>query len=172
MADLQTMLNKFLASLYGGFGTGITYLPAGIVSSQFTPVSNVSTTETDLLTYTLPAGALSANGAGLRITAWGTLAANGNTKTVRVYFGASVVTTLASTNNNVAWKSTAVVTRVTATTQVAMGDTYFGALAIADGRTTSPTETLSGSLVIKVTGQSGTGSGDVTNIGLTVEVTP
>lgn len=168
MADLQTLLNKFLASLYGGFGTGVTYLPGGVLSSQITPVSNVSTTETDLMSYTLPANALSADGKGVRVTAFGTSAANGNTKTARLYFGATLVATQVFTSSASSWHIVADIVRTGAATQTA-GAYIITALFVGTTFTTAPTETLSGAVVIKATGQSGTGSSDVTQTGMLVE---
>lgn len=173
MPDLTTMLSKFLASLYGGFGTGISYNPAGVVSSQFAAVSNGTTVETDLLTYTLPAGALSANGMGVRITTWGTMANNGNTKTVRVYFGATAVTTLATAvAANQQFFAQATILRVTATTQTAVGNLFWTGLSAANLGVSTPAETLSGAIVLKLTGQSGTAGGDVTSAGFVVEALP
>lgn len=170
MADLTTLLSKFLVSLYSGFGTGINYNPAGVISVNVTPVSNVGTAETDLMTFTLPANALGVNGTGVRITVWLTTAANGNTKTSKVYFGGTVLRTRSAADNNVLFVYQAEVFRVSATTQVA--NAAFANPTDAGWVATSPAETLSGAVTIKVTGQSGTGSNDVTATMMLIEALP
>src|SRR5207248_3063950 len=67
-----------------------------------TAVSNVGTAETDLITYTMPANTLSANGQRVRITAFCTTAANANLKTIKIYFGATALrnTGAAAFNND------------------------------------------------------------------------
>lgn len=140
-----------------------------ILNVNVTPVSNVSTTETDLMTYTLPAGWMSANGMGIRVSAFGTTAANGNSKTVRLYFGASVVAIQAAiTSSGSAWHTTMIVLRTGATTQVSGGNIWT-ALNTGNPASPSPTETLSGTVIIKVTGQSATAGADVTQTGMVVE---
>ena len=74
---------------------------------------------------------------------------------VRVYFGGTVIfdtTALAFTAGT--WRFQAKVTRTSATDQVAVttfsGDTT---LVPVTGRTAAPAETMSGAIVIKVTGQ-------------------
>lgn len=137
-----------------------------VIYTNVTPASNVSTGETVLMTYTLPANTLSATGQAVRIRGSVVLAANSNTKITRVYFGASLVTAVVTTSSaGVALDFEAVVFRTGAATQYGMGK-MIGATGttsvVNDTRTTSPTETLSGALTIKLTGQSGTASNDVT----------
>lgn len=171
MPDLTTLLSKFLSVLYGGFG-GTNYLPDGVISIQTTPVSNVSTSETDLMSFALGAAALGANGKGVRITAWGTNGGNTNMKTVKVYFGATVVATLASSAaNGNAWYAQATVFRKSGTTQEAIGIVEQSNLTPAPTHST-PGETLAGAVTIKTTGQSDTASNDVTQTGMLVEALP
>lgn len=142
---------------------------SSILNVNITPVSNVSTTETDLMTYTLPAGWMSANGMGVRISAFGTTAANGNSKTVRLYFGAQVLAIQAAiTSVSSAWHTTGIVLRTGATTQ-ATGGNIWTALNTGNPASVAAAETLSGTIIIKATGQSATAGADVTQTGMVVE---
>lgn len=146
--------------------------PGGVLNVNVTPVSNVSTTETDLMTYTLPANTMAVNGQGIRVSAYGTTAANGNSKTARLYFGASVVAIQAAiTSSGSAWHATMIVLRTGAATQAAGGNIWT-ALNTGNPASPFPAETLSGPIVIKATGQSGTGSNDITQTGMVVEALP
>lgn len=153
------------------FGTA-TYLPSGVIYRNVVPASNVGTAETDLMSYPLPAGAISADGKGVRITTWGTTAANVNVKAVRLYFGAQQVSAIAGiATSGTAWYLSSIVLRKSATTQTAGGTSFInnntgGAFAV------TPAETLSGIVVIKITGTSAVGSNDVTVACLLVEALP
>lgn len=174
MPDLTTLLSKFLTALYGGFG-GANYLPSGPLSSQFTSVSNVSTTETDLMTYALPAGALSANGKGVRIKAWGSFAANGNSKAVKLVFGATTLHTRTASTNGGMWVFDSIVLRTSATAQIGTAELRESTATtntLYSGENTTPAETLSGAVTIKVTGTSAVGSSDITQLGMLIEALP
>lgn len=152
-----------------GAGSG-SYTPSGVLSVQLTPVSNVSTSETDLMTYSLPANSLNVNGKGVRITVWLTTAANANTKTSKVYFGGTVLRSRSAADNNILFVYQAEVYRTGAATQSA--NATFANPTDAGWSATSPTETLSGAVIIKVTGQSATGSNDLTATMMKVEAMP
>lgn len=162
-----------LSNIAVGAGTQ-TGSPVLSIFTSTTAASNVGTAETDLITYAMPANTLSADGKGLRIRAWGTLANDANTKTVRVYFGASVVETYAGTNGNTGWYSDSTVLRTGATAQISVGWQTQNVVSggIRGLTTASPTETLSGAVTIKVTGQSGAASNDVTVLALIIEALP
>jgi hypothetical protein len=74
------------------------------------------TSEDTLQSFTIPASAV-AVGKTIRITAAGTCAANGNTKTMKVYYGASLVATPAAATNNKNWWLQLTVTLTAAATQ-------------------------------------------------------
>lgn len=65
--------------------------------------TGANVTDTALFTYSLPANAFSATNKVIHITAWGSFAANGNTKTVRIKWnglaGTTVVASASSVNN-------------------------------------------------------------------------
>lgn len=173
MPDLQTLLNKFLANLYGGFGTGVNYLPSGMLAINLTAGSNGTTLETDLISSTVT-GIMAVNAQGVRIRAWGTTAANANSKVIRLYFGATLVGAVAAfTTSASGWVVQADVYRTGATAQVAIGFGNYVSSGYNNITNSTPAETLSGAIVIKVTGQAAAGaSNDITGVGLTVEALP
>lgn len=141
-------------------GTGSAFAGVGGVLTVNTTQAGTTavTTEEDLWTYSLPANTLSANGKAVRITAFGTTAANANNKTIKLYFGSTVVATSGTSGyNGIAWTLTVPVIRTGAATQLGMGG-----VAVVGGSLgnswSAPAETLSGAITIKVTGQNGTAS--------------
>jgi len=128
------------------------------LNSQFSiaGVGNAAdTTDDTLFTYSLPAAFLGVNGQGIKVEASGVFAANGNNKTVKIFFGATAVaTTGVVTNNATAWKATAVIYRTAAATQ--LGDGCIWTALLPFTTKTAPGETLSGAVTVKVTGASGT----------------
>lgn len=170
----QTLTLKTLTdpTINAGTGSG-TFLPEGFLNKDSGSASTTAVvTEEDLLTYTLPANTLSANGKGVRITAAGITAGNANVKTIRLYFGTSVVMSndITTAPNNLAWKFQSIVLRNAATTQEHISEgivatanqtTIYGALAA----------TVTGAITIKITGQNGTASAaDITAQMLLVEM--
>jgi hypothetical protein len=130
--------------------------------SSFTAVGTpANTTETDLQTYSLPAGTLSNNGQGVRIRASGTYAATTRSRAARLYFGATVIAssgpTPTSTLTN--WFLDIIVHRTGATSQLGSGisinNFVNSGTNTAGAARSTPGETLSGAVTIKVTGQSG-----------------
>lgn len=144
----------------------------GSIYKSVTAGNNTSTGETTLDSYSVAANLLNANGRGLRITAWGTFAANANTKTVRLKFGSTDLTSGAftGTTNGGSWKVSATILRTGAATQTAVCDwgTTTGTVS-RQGNVTSPAETLSGAVTLALTGQSGTASNDITSAALHIE---
>jgi hypothetical protein len=124
-------------------------------------------TEDTLHTFTLPASSLTTAGQWLRWSTTIIMAANADTKRTRFYFGATVMgDTTAVAFNNQSFVATCDVYMVTNTSQKAY--CYTGAVpttAAAWGaggagttggfNSTTPAETLSGAVVLKVTGQAG-----------------
>lgn len=159
-----------------GTGTDV-LLPAGTINVNTTAVSTAANTaETDLITKSVAANTLSANGKMLRITAYGTCAATATTKRVRLYFGATaIVDTAAITLNSKSWMCVGYVIRTGAATQLATGEyrtndstsTTTAGLMLAQS---TPAETLSGAVIVKITGLNGTANAtDITCSALIVE---
>lgn len=142
-----------------------------VLNVNTTTQATTGTSEEILATYTLPANTLSANGKGVRITAHGTLAANGNTKVVRIRFGGiggTTVTARSTVGNNVAWEATALIFRTGAATQIAVGRA-FSSLDNVQLSDSAPTQTLANAIDIVVTGTTATAIGDLTFKSLIVE---
>ncbi len=170
----------------GNFGIGV--VPTSILSfkmgtgtgqAQASGKANVNTTavgtdantaEKDLITYSLPANSFSADGRGVKITAWGSVATNGNTKTIRLKFGATIIRQIGPSGmNGLDWRIDGLVIRTGATTQDAMA-TEFLDVSAQDTTISTPAETLSGAVVIKITGQNGTASAnDILAKGILIE---
>ena len=135
-----------------------------------TAVGNVDAGEDDLITYSLPANSLSANGKGVRIRAWGTAANNANAKTLKVYFGTQVILTTSLTINQVdTWKVEATVWRTGASTQD--WETHLiqaGTTTLVDVENGTATQTDTAAITIKCTGEA-VATNDIVNEGLTVE---
>lgn len=99
-----------------GTGTGQPIL-IGTLSVNTTQVGNVGAGADNLMTYSLPANSLSANGKGVRITAWGRLANNANAKTLNLSFGGTAITIPTRVSVDYAWRITCIVIRTGASTQ-------------------------------------------------------
>ncbi len=148
----------------------------GTIKSNVTAVGNTADTNADnLITFALGGADLNTNGDAVRITAYGTFAANTDNKTVICYFGGTAIATGATAIlNGGSWKVDALVTRTGAATQIATADfTVDGtnqALMPAQNFYTTPGETLSGAVTIKCTGQSGAATANnIIQKGLLVE---
>lgn len=157
--------NQGTAAAVGATVTGI--LAASVDTTQR---ANGTTVETTFSSYSLPASSLAVNGQSIRITAWGSLANNGNTKTIRIKFGGTTILTAATTIGNGGWTATAHVFRTGAATQKATGQAIVGgAVSAIINNPTSPAETLSGAVTVVSTGQSGTAGSDVLQEGFFIE---
>jgi hypothetical protein len=117
--------------------------------------NGADTTEDTLKSFTLPANALNQVGRGVYIYAWGTFAANTNTKAAKMYFGATSISTGAAASNNVGWALEMVVGKSAANAQAINGQSVVGT---SHGGTVSSTgsETDTAAITIKVTGQDST----------------
>lgn len=113
---------------------------------------NVDADEDDLHSYSVPADTLANDGETLRWDTVFSLAANGNNKTIKVYFGSSGVTIYTGTGNNLQIAVTVWIMRSAAAQQKlwlsAIVDT-----TSHDAGFAVPTETLSGAVTFKFTGE-------------------
>lgn len=143
----------------------------GVLSVNTTSTGNgADTTEDTLLTYSLPAKTLSANGKGIKIRAWGATAANTDNKTMKLYFGSEVIATATAATNNKNWFLELEVFRTGSSTQVVFGQGQVDTTNVTPYVTTGA-ETDTAAIVIKITGQAGTGNaGDIVAKGLVVEM--
>lgn len=169
----QVLTNKTLTDSTHNAGTGgEAFKPIGVIQSDTTAGSTTAvTSEETLITYTFPANSLDSNAKAIRIRAAGTTANNTNTKTIRLYFGTTVLISndITTAPNNQSWEFEATVIRTAATTQKCMAR---GTVATANQTSTyaGSGQTLTGAVTIKVTGQNGTASAnDITAQFLHVE---
>ncbi len=169
----QTLTNKTLTDSTHNAGAGTeTFLPAGVINADTTSGATTAvTTEETLITYTFPANSLDVNGKAIKIRVSGITAANANVKTIRLYWGTTVLMSndITTTANNLGWEFEALVIRTAATTQKCVSR---GTVGTANQTTTyqGSGQTLTASVTIKVTGQNGTASAnDITAQFLHVE---
>lgn len=128
--------------------------------------ANGTTVETVLTTVTLLANSFTSVTRGsLKVSFTWSVAANGNTKTMKFYFGATSVTVYTGTQNGGTGHAEMWVTRTGNTTQKITG--FMSAINAAGTGTTASfsttaAETMANDIVVKTTGQSGTASSDIT----------
>lgn len=132
--------------------------------------NNVSSGETDLLKYSLPANTLAYNGRAVRVTAWGDTANNANGKTVKLYFGSQVILTTALTASQLSpWKIDAVIGKDAPDSQKSIARlSQGGTTQITDVELASPAIVETTPITIKCTGQ-GTATSDIVQRGLLIE---
>jgi parallel beta-helix repeat protein len=168
-------LDAFTSLDAANFITGCAFAWAGSYAvlrgtQNSTAVSNSGSAETDLMTYVLPASCMTLANDSLRITAFGICANNANAKTLKVYFGATVLQTVSLTISQAgAWRIQAEMIATGSAAQrcfsqlVQGGTTTFVAAAY-----TSAAEASSAAITVKVTG-TGFASSDITQDGMLVQ---
>ena len=128
----------------------------GVANVNVTAVGNVGVGEDDLITYPLPANSLSANNKAVEIKSWGTTANNVNAKTLKCYFGTQVVLTnsLAVSIAGI-WSVEVVAIKTGANTQdiFARLETNTATVTVIDQEITAGTQTDTGAITIKCTGE-------------------
>lgn len=137
-------------------GASTTYSKVGgTINTNTTAVGNVGTGEDDLITYTIPASVLNTNGDRIEFKMAGTFAANVNTKRIRVKYGATTLfDTTAIAFNGTDWSCDGLIIRTGAATQKAyVAFRSSDALLNSSSDYTTPAETLSGTVVLKATGE-------------------
>jgi len=174
-AKIQNVADSTIAGRASGAGTGdLTALTAaqvltilGVSASLHTFTSFTGNTaggaDTTLDSYTIPAGKLAADGDSIWFEAWGTFAANVNSKTLKVHFGSSGVFVIFSqafmSVSGADWEIKGRVMRVSGTAQKASVSIIQGSSALAD-YTSGLDQTLSGTVGFSIIGAS-SGSGDI-----------
>lgn len=157
----------------GVTGSG-TFSTMGALSKQFSAAgigNGADATDDTLFTYTLPANSLDTTGRQIVIEAFGKFAANGNNKTVKLWFGTTMVfSSGVVTTNNLGWWAMVRLTKTGASTQIGIGFGAGGAAIWSVAVPMAGTETDTGAITIKVTGASPTtaAAADVVGNALTV----
>jgi hypothetical protein len=126
------------------------------------------------MSYTVPAATLAVNGDHLEFKAAGVFAATANNKRLRIKYGATTLLdtgTLAITAAS-DWEVQGQIIRTGAATQKSTVSLLSSDAAVADfPDLTTPAETLSGTVVLKLTGEA-TADNDVVEETLTVRFLP
>lgn len=152
--QLQALLNTLIGNLK-------TYGP-GLLNAQTGSVGNgADATDDTLFSFVLPANYLPnvlGTNRGLRVTFWGTTAANGNDKRFKIFFGTTTVINSGTvTINAKGWRATAIILRSGVSTQKCLGEAVSDAVDIATAVADS-TEDETAAITIKGTGASLTSS--------------
>ena len=129
----------------------------GRINAQYVSVGNVGGGEDDLMTYTLPAATLEADGRSIKIIAWGVTTNNANAKTLKVKWGGTTLLTISLTTSEAgSWMAGAEVIRTGAATQRAVCQVACGpagsSTTASSGAVTAPAENLANAVIIKLTG--------------------
>ncbi len=166
---------RYMHELWARIGGGDLYNLGGLLVSNTTAVGNITSGEDNLITYSLKKNTLHNEGDVLEITAYGTTAANGNNKTIKLILGSTTLfTTGVLAFNNKAWCIRSTITQITSVTQSIVtefqGD--FG-LITNTVTVTAGAENLATTLTIKCTGTSGSSTtDDIIQKGLIVKLFP
>ncbi|MGA1047382.1 MAG: hypothetical protein ACO3UU_05190 [Minisyncoccia bacterium] len=166
--DGQTLTNK---TIDAGSNT-ILHIPTTL-KSDTTQTGNVGTGEDNLIAYSLPANTLDTDGDFIEITAFGTMAVNANNKTLKLYFGSTVIyNSGASAVNGASWNLNATIVRTSATTQKCIVSMLSEDTTLIDSAEyNTAAESLSGSVTIKCTGEA-TNDNDIVQESLIVKWWP
>lgn len=148
---------------------------AGYARSQsllYTTIASVASTATSseqtLASYSLPGGTLNI-GTKLRIKASFSAGANGDTKTFKCYFGASVMTSGSLTTNNKNGSCEMIVTKTAASAQIAYANMLVDTTPITGYVNLSGTDNDANAITIKFTGTSLATAGDIVMNDFSVE---
>jgi hypothetical protein len=152
----------FLESVYKLCGEGRNVYLGGTLSVNTTDTSNTSG-ETDLISYTLEKNTVKYNKEFLEIKAFGTFAANGNSKTIKLYLGSTEIYTTTTTQNGGSFCINSTIIRTNSATQRIITE-FAGTSSY-----TTATEDLTTNLTLKFTGNSAT-NGDITQNGMLIKL--
>jgi len=153
-----------------GGGTGSVFLGGDLFNDATTYGNTNDTNEDTMTSYSLPANTLSVNNDGIHIRVYGNTAGNSHNKTIKLYFGATVIATMSNNSSGKPWYFDSYVLRKSATTQTAMGLSQLHSDTTVAVSNTAPAETLSNAVTIKTTAQTGTAAAnDITQTGIVIE---
>jgi hypothetical protein len=137
--------------------------------------SSLLASETTLQTTTVPKNVLTEAGDYVEITLWGTVVNNANAKTVKLYWGATVVLSIALTAAQAGFfRIRARVYRTGLSTQRSWVELIEGTAALAAAKVafafnTALAESEQADITVKVTGTAPTADNDMTVQGMTLE---
>lgn len=154
----------FVRRTSAGDGWELIKLGASPTWVNATDANNVGTGETDLHSWTIPASHFNVNKRAIRLKASGKFAANANTKTLRIKFGSGTAIVLNPTTtapNNVRFDIEYTVIRTASNVQRGFYRVLLGTGVELMGLQ-AEAETDTGTIVLKITGQSAVAGNDVT----------
>ncbi len=146
-------------------------VPTAIGRTVTTTGTPASTTETTLATIDIPAGTFCANGKTVRFRAAGAVAANANTKMIRLKVNGTtyISNDVTTAPNNTTWRIDGEILRQGLNTQVGTADMIVGSTNQTH-KIINSTGTENAAIAIAVTGQNGTASAnDIILYSLTVD---
>lgn len=166
---------RYMHELWARIGGGDLYNLGGLLVSNTTAVGNITGGEDNLITYSLAKNTMHNNGDALEVTAYGTTAANGNNKTIKLVLGSTTLfTTGAVAFNNKDWCLRATITQITSTTQSILAE-FQGDFGLLTNTVTitAGAENLATTLTLKCTGTSGSSTtDDIIQKGLIIKLFP
>lgn len=154
------------------------FTPAVLYALPASVTNPANTSENTIASYTLPGGTLAANGDAIRITASGFFADSTHNRTLRLYFGATLIATftLAIHNANTWLTATPIlINRLGATSQRASGimfTTGTGGTASSGYFNVATAADLTADVLVKLTAQSASFGADTTVNQFTIERLP
>lgn len=143
------------------------------LAANVTPVGNVTTGEDDLMGYTLPNGFYTKDGHYAVVEASFATAANANTKSIKYYFGSTLMVLISSTLNNKTLYFRSTIIRTGEATQIAptevfTNDSTVGACSFY---LCAASENMKTPVTVKFTGE-GTSTDDIVQKTMTVRWFP
>lgn len=159
--NVRGVINSLIQSI----NTGV----AGLINAQTGGVSNTTSIEQTLMSYTTPATLLATAGQSLRVSCWGKTAANTDAKTVKLYFGSTSGTSSSFTTLSGAWVLNMRVMRVGELSQAVFFQGQQGTTVIASQPATA-TENLNAGVLIKCTGSGTATLNDIEADGMITEI--
>lgn len=133
--------------------------------------TGAATAETDLQTKTITGGTLPTSGFMVRIYAWGTVSGTNSTKTIKLYFGATVLATIAlPAGATDGWAIDAIVAGSSVGGQKARAFASVSALNASPVPTiTTPAQDMTLDVIVKTTGTTPNSADEVTSQVLVLE---
>lgn len=163
-------LNGSTPQLQAPVGESTQFAPVGgVLCTSVTATSTTGLVAEVLASCALPANALPVNGKGVKVRAWGTTAANGNSKSFEILFGGTTCSTMTGNVNNGSINLEAIILRTGAATQEC-GGISTSSLGTAHSTRGTPAATLTGAVTIAARATTPTAAGDFTFRSMVVEV--
>jgi hypothetical protein len=171
-ATTTTTEVNYLSGVTSAIQTQLNALPKNL-KTDVTDVGNVTTGEDDLITYSVPAAQLAATGDYIEFEMSFVFAANSNNKQVKIKYGAvTMYATGAQPQNDGSMVISGRVIRTGAATQrITVKSITNGTMFTDYADYTTATETLSGAVTLKATGE-GTATNDIIQKTLVVKYFP